>query len=491
MRRSGKMILLLLAAVALCGGYLAVQHFSQKETVEAEDVQIALLDAEADEVTGLSWALDGETVSLQKADGRWTLDGDPDFPVDQEAARKLAEAVAGLTASRQLTGVETLADYGLEEPTFAVTVTLADGEWRLISQGALNALSGDAYVQVSGDDSVYIASDAPADAFDMTRSDLLAMEALPEIGDAMRIELTSPERGLALRCRSAGSGNYVDEATDRAMDGDAVEALIEALNAIDWTGCVSYAATDAERTQFGLDEPTARVRVSFSTERESGGDDGETTVESGEYALLLGGTSSDDGSVYAATAVDSPMIYTIGSEDARQIYDALDGGLESAKVFSADWDDVAEIRVRTGDGEMRIERDAASPDGANEQAETTAEPEATVEDTAEAEPESTEQPESTEVPEAQSAWLLDGQRVDAELWTRFTEAIDALESTAADEEGAGDALLSVEIELADGAVQSAEFLDSGADAYAIRGEAKAVDAAEIDALLRVLRHLAK
>ncbi|MDO4357698.1 MAG: DUF4340 domain-containing protein, partial [Clostridia bacterium] len=369
MKRSGKMILLLLVAVALCGGYLAVQNLAQKEVVEAEDVQIKLLTAEADEVTGMSWALDGETVSLEKADGQWVLDGEPDFPVNQEAAQKLAQAVADLTANRQLTGVETLSDYGLEEPTFAVTVTMADGEWRLISQGERNALSGDAYVQISGDESVYIVSDAPADAFDVTRSDLLAMETLPEIGDVMRIELTSPERALSLRYRSAGSGNYVDEATDRAMDDDAVEALIETLKSIEWTGCVSYAASDEERMQFGLDEPTAQVKVSFSTEQESGEDDGETVLESGEYSLLLGGTSSDGGSVYAAAAADSGMVYTVSSEDAQKIYDALDGGLESARVFSVDWDDVAQIRVSVGDSQLLIERgaqDEAQPEATEE-----------------------------------------------------------------------------------------------------------------------------
>ncbi|MDO4355522.1 MAG: hypothetical protein Q4E13_03290, partial [Clostridia bacterium] len=91
---------------------------------------------------------------------------------------------------------------------------------------------------------------------------------------------------------------------------------------------------------------------------------------------------------------------------------------------------------------------------------------------------------------AQSEWQIGGQSVDAELWTRFTEAIDALEGAATEAEGAGDELLSVEIELSDGAVQSAEFLDTDADAYAIRGEAKSVEAAKIDEILRILRHLA-
>ena len=468
MKRSGKMILLLLVAVALCGGYLAVQHFSQKETVEAEDVQISLLNAEADDVNGLSWETDGEAVTLKKQDGLWRLDGDDAFPVDQDAAQQLANSVANLTASRRLTGVETLSDYGLEQPTFAVTVTLADGDWHLISQGSINALSGDAYVQVSGDSDVYITSDAPADAFDLGREDLLAMEPLPEIADAMQLDLSTPERTQTLRYVASSADSFEDAETGRPMDADAISTFVDALNAITWTGCVSYDAGDDARTQFGLDEPTAQVRVRYTTETASDADDGETTVEEGEYTLLLGGASSDDGSVYAATSADSPMIYTISSADAQAIYDAIDGGLESNRVFFADWDDVMTVRATAGDMQLTITR---------------------------AEPTATDAPEAAAEPEeaaaaSDSGWQVNGQTVDEALWNRLTDAMDALESAEADADGAGDAILTIGIEQADGTTQRVTFLD-GLDSYAIQGEPRTVDAAKIDEILRILRHLAK
>lgn len=480
MKRSGKLILLLLVAVLLCGGYLAVQHFTQKETVETEEVEIALLNAEADDVVELSWALDGETVSLQKTDAGWTMEGDGAFPVDQTTARQLADDMAGLTANRQLTGVETLSDYGLEEPTFAVTVTLADGSWYLISQGSLNALSNDAYVQISGDDSVYVVSDAPADSFDLGLEDLMALEVLPEIGDVMDVHLSTPEKELTVRYQAAGSDAYVDVDTGKQMDADAVNALIDALGAIDWTGCISYAATDEERIACGLDEPTAEVRVTFTSEL--AGEDGETTLETGEYGLLLGGTSSDDGSVYAATAADSSMIYTISSDDAQTIYDALDGGLESAKVFSVDWEDVAQVRATVAGEELVIARAADEPEAAGT-AEAAPDEEAT-EATADAETAGAD-----EAADTAAAWLANGMAVDAEMWARFTEAVDALETTEAESEGEGDVLLTLAIERSDGMIQSAEILDSSADAYALAGEARTLDAAAIDEIVRILRHL--
>lgn len=457
MKRSGKMILLLLVAVALCGGYLAVQHFSQKETVEAEDVQISLLNAEADDVTGLAWETDGEAVTLKKQDGLWRLDGDDAFPVDQDAAQQLAQSVANLTASRRLTGVETLSDYGLEQPTFAVTVTLADGDWHLISQGSINALSGDAYVQVSGDSDVYITSDAPADAFDMGREDLLAMEPLPEIADVMQMDLSTPEGTQSLRYIASGTDSYEDADTGRPMDADAVSTFVDTLNAIAWTGCVSYDAGDEERIQFGLDEPTVEVRVHYTVETASDADDGETVAADGEYVLLLGGTSSDDGSVYAATAADSAMVYTISSADAQAIYDAIDGGLESNRVFFADWDDVTTVRASAGDMQLTIARAAAEVD---------------------------------EPDESPSGWQVNGQPVDAELWSRLTDALDALESAEADAADAGDAILTIEIDQEDGTTQRVTFLD-GLDSYPIQNEPRAVDAARIDEILRILRHLAK
>ena len=594
MKRSGKMILLLLVAVALCGGYLAVQNLSQKETVAAEDVQISLLNAEADDVTGLSWETDGAAVTLKKQDGVWRMDGDDAFPVDQDAAQKLAQSVANLTANRRLSGVETLSDYGLEQPTFAVTVTLADGDWHLISQGALNALSGDAYVQVSGSEDVYIVSDAPADAFDLGREDLLAMESLPEIADAMQLELSTPERAQTLRYRAAGTDSYEDAETGRLMDADAVASFIDALNAINWTGCVSYSAGDAERTRFGLDEPTAEVRVRYAADADDGdaaengdaaaasddataSDDG--AADTGEFVLLLGGTSSDDGSVYAATSADSAMIYTISSADAQAIYDAIDGGLESNRVFFADWDAATAVRVTAGGMQLTIARGAAEPaeaDGAdataepkangvaatataaasdaeatagseNDEAEEPAatataaasgatatagskndegeepaatataaasdaaattgseaeaeangadaltEAEATGEadetDATAAEADATADSEATAAAEP-SAWRVNGQPVDEELWSRLTDALDALESAEAETTQTGDAILTIEIDQDGGATQRAVFLD-GVDSYAIQSEPRAVDAARIDEILRILRHLAK
>ena len=549
MKRSGKMILLLLVAVALCGGYLAVQHLSQKEIVAAEDVQISLLNAEADDVTGLSWETDGAAVTLKKQDGVWRMDGDDAFPVDQDAAQKLAQSVANLTANRRLSGVETLSDYGLEQPTFAVTVTLADGDWHLISQGALNALSGDAYVQVSGSEDVYIVSDAPADAFDLGREDLLAMESLPEIADAMQLELSTPERAQTLRYRAAGTDSYEDAETGRLMDADAVASFIDTLNAINWTGCVSYSAGDAERTRFGLDEPTAEVRVRYAADADDGdaaengdaaaasddataSDDG--AADTGEFVLLLGGTSSDDGSVYAASSADSAMIYTISSADAQAIYDAIDGGLESNRVFFADWDAATAVRVTAGDMQLTIARSAAEP-AEDDEAEATAEPEepaatataaasgATATAGSEAEAETTgadalteaeataDEPEATgEADEAEatadeadttadseataaaepSEWRVNGQPVDEALWSRLTDALDALESADSEADRTGDAIATIEIDQDGGATQRAVFLD-GVDSYAIQSEPRAVDAARIDEILRILRHLAK
>ena len=80
--------------------------------------------------------------------------------------------------------------------------------------------------------------------------------------------------------------------------------------------------------------------------------------------------------------------------------------------------------------------------------------------------------------------------MDEALWNRLTDAMDALESAEADADGAGDAILTIGIEQADGTTQRVTFLD-GLDSYAIQGEPRTVDAAKTDEILRILRHLTK
>ena len=471
MKRSTKMILLLMVAVALCCGYLAVQNFAQKETVETADVSYPLLNEQA--VTAMTWTDGDETYTLEKQDDVWSLTGNEDFPVDQDAAQDMADELESMTASRQLTGVESLADYGLENPVFTVTVTLEDGSEVTISQGNENSLASQDYVQVSGDDSVYMVSDAPADVFDVSLDDLMTIEDLGTVADISTIVLKTPTTEHTFRFASGATTRYIEEETGKLLDTELVESFAADAAAIEWSSVVSYSATDEELVAYGLDDPVTALYITSTDETEDA--DGETVNITHEFSLLLGGFTSDSSEVYAM--IDGGrMIYTIAEEDANPIFKALQGSLESNLALVVDWDDLTEITLMMGADAVTVSK--TSVEAAVEvDAEGEAEADEESDDTAEAETEIVDQ------------WQMDGVAVDEELLERAIDLLQTLETSAADEGSAAEDYLTLAFVEADGDTVTLTVQDTGADAYGVSGEAKTVPAATIDEVARLFRHL--
>lgn len=455
MKRSTKMILLLMLAAALACCYLAVQNFSIKETVQTETTDYPLL-SEGD-AAGIRWNAGGEEIALRLTDGVWKLEEDGAFPVDQKKAADIAEEICDLTATRQLTGVESLEDYGLAEPLFSVTVDMADGTQTVIYQGSENSLSGQTYVQVSGDDSVYLVDDAPSDILDADRDDLIAMESVAEIGDVMTIEMSS--HNTLHTIRYASGDRYYDPETDRTMDAQAVSDFIDLLTGIEWTGVASYSATADDKENWLLTDPVAKVVVSSTVEETL--EDGSADIQVVEYTLIIGNETEDGESVYAMIDPDSTMVYTLGTDDAYAVFDALKGGLESTQVISVNWDELTGLSLICGDKTVTAEKVAVEAS----------------DDTEDSDAEAAEQ------------WQVGGVAVDGEKWSRVQTMIDEMEFTETDDISDAAEYAVLRFETADGTAVTLTFLDASAEAYAIAGEAKSVPASEIDELLRLLRHL--
>ena len=499
MKRSTKLILLLMVAVALGCGYLAVQNFSEKETVETADASYPLLD-EA-QVVGMSWSNGEETFTLEKQDDAWVLAGEPDFPMNQTVAADMAAAMEGLTATRQLTGVESLEDYGLDAPLFTVTLTLADGSALTVEQGDENALSSQHYVKVSGDDSVYLVSDAPANTFALDREDMMATEALGTVGDLSTIVLKTPTSEQTFRYEPDASDRYVNADTGKLMDTEAVESFAEAAAAIQWTGVVSYTVDDEALIAYGLDEPMTELYITSSGETED--ENGDEVYTTYEYSLLLGGFTSQGDEVYAMVK-DGSMIYTIAESDANPIFQAVQGSLESNQALAVDWDNLSSMSLMQGSETITVNRrtataatsdaDAQTAETADSDAEATAEAEETADAEAAAEVEETADAEADETADAEAdestdQWQVDGVDVDAEQVTRIIDLLSALETSDIDAPSDASDYLTLAFVEADGATVTMTLQDESADAYAVAGEAKTVPAAAIDEVARLMRHL--
>ena len=247
MNRGKKTLLVLLAlGVAACGAIGARQP-DRKETVRETAGSFILTQKTADDLIGLSWTGDGETISFRCADGVWTAQDASDPPARQETFAFLSETVLSLKATRRLENVGSLADYGLDKAAFTVTADWKDGTSTVYYMGGATPFADGYYLALSGESgTVYTVAASLAESFEATRQEMTAPEKIMEISyDSLAYaefetgkgtcSFTAPDAGNA-EGEGADDGTFRDlwsqvnaleaaEKTESLPEGDRVLAI--------------------------------------------------------------------------------------------------------------------------------------------------------------------------------------------------------------------------------------------------------------------------
>ncbi len=246
--------------------------------------------------------------------GLWTLAGDPDFPLDQNACRGLADRLRMLAPVRSVSDAQK-AQVGLDEPACTVTAEDAQGERHVFTIGAKN--ERDALYYLGLDDAVYLIEPADAAAFFVTPYDLASDERPPILDAACVLSLsvrthtgqwhytlTSTQDGYTVQ------GTLLDAADpERIYPADPVQAmeLYKACAALYLYDCVEYRALDDSALEaYGLRTPTARAALVY---REKDDPEEHTRV------WLFGARA--DGRIYAQLE-GSNRIYTADASEAAR-----------------------------------------------------------------------------------------------------------------------------------------------------------------------------
>lgn len=87
-----------------------------------------ITDIESTEVASLTLDTGGGTLAFTRdSEGHWTLDGDADFPLDQDIVSRMSNTICALTTEWSITAPEADSVYGLDRPNAVVTLTATDG----------------------------------------------------------------------------------------------------------------------------------------------------------------------------------------------------------------------------------------------------------------------------------------------------------------------------------------------------------------------------
>lgn len=317
MKTKKRTLVVLLVLILALGGALFWMNRSNTQAEEAASAaaegNIPLSSFAAGDLEKIQYTYQGETLTLDYDSGRWTLEEDPDYHLDESACSTMVTALAALNAKRQLTA-QPGEDYGLNDPAVTVTVTAA-GETNTFAFGAENTVTGDLYVQKAGDDAVYAVPGNKAACFELTKADLFGSfnPAGLTVSALEKVSITTGSGTLALTAVSepadssasseesdSDSASYqtvwrLDGSPETDLDSDAVQNLLSAL-----AGYVSAQVTDANPAAYGFDVPLAAVQAETAggtvTLRYASNTDGYWMMQDG------------DGSVYA---VDVSTVNTI------------------------------------------------------------------------------------------------------------------------------------------------------------------------------------
>lgn len=166
-----------LIGVALLLAILLAVYFGM-DLIGGEEEEEVLFFSRMNPEEIQSVAVNGETNNyvLEREGDQWICPELPDDEISESQVEYKLDIVAEIEAVRKLeVSEDSMASYGLENPAFTMTFTMADGSTRIIRIGNL-APDGNDYAMIEGDPCVYTISTTVQLALDVSPDTLIQVE---------------------------------------------------------------------------------------------------------------------------------------------------------------------------------------------------------------------------------------------------------------------------------------------------------------------------
>ena len=457
-----KTVKLVSAVVVLgvaCGAYAGVNSYvSSQEAKEAEkeDKSVDLISLKADDVTAVSFKADDADVEFDKKDDTWTKKSDADFPVNQDTVDNAVKGVASLTADQEISDVEDLSQYDLDDPQNTIILTTADGD--TILQVGMESSNNQYYVKKADDDkNVYLVSSTSLEPFMGGLYDFAESGTFPSVTSATITDVkVDKEDGYELTQDADNLFWNVSDGKDtEKADTTKAGNVTSAIGSLAYDKFVDYNCTDDAK--YGFDDPYAVVTVKYTEEEAVESDeedaDSEESTESSEentdadsdtaesadaseedssedeqetrtiektLTIYVGDETGDDRYVKVD---DSKEVYTITKDSLTDILDSIISDFYSLTVNYVSVNDLDSLEVKSDDGDhtVSVVRETAKAEDEEESDTDTSDEENTDESSAETSDESSADVDSSEdsTETTTTSYELDGEELDESAFTTF------------------------------------------------------------------------
>lgn len=352
MKKKGKMaaclilLVLLLAVLVVLTKKNSTADADSSSSDSGADAE-KVVDFSKDDVTALSFQINGETVSFTKTAGDddtdiWTYDQEDGFPLDESKITSVLSSLSSMTAERVIEDdeIDSMADFGLETPSQDVVVTAGD-EKTTIHVGDKNSLSR-YYIYLNDDTSkVYLVSTSLETMFPSDMMEWATTESMPSVTAENITKLqVEGENGYTLtkEVSAADSALQTDEwqvvdadGAAHGGDADSIGTMTSAVASLSFGDLVTYNASDL--SQYGLDQPKTTIRVHYTEEQEVETDDtttADTSSDSTADSASSDSTATSSSSETTTVTVEKDLVLYVGNanEDGGSYYVKLDGSNE-------------------------------------------------------------------------------------------------------------------------------------------------------------------
>ena len=458
-KKTVKLVSAVVVLGVLCAAYEGVNFYvtsqEEKET-EENDTSVDLVSLEADDITAVSFTADQNKVEFDKKDDSWTEKSDANFPVNQDTVDSAVKGVASLTADQEISDVEDMSQYDLDNPQNTITLTTADGDTSL--QIGMESSNNQYYVKKEDDDkNVYLVSSSSIEPFMGTLYDFAESGTFPSVTSATITDVKVDKENSYELTQDADNlfWNVSDGKTTEKADTTKAGTVTSAIGSLAYDKFVDYNCTDDSK--YGFDDPYAVITVKYTEEEavESDEDSEESTDADTEESTTDADTSEDaDASDEDSSedeqetqTVEKTLTIYVGDEtgddryvkvdDSREVYtitkdsltDILDStmsdfynltvsyvssnDLDSLEVQSADGDHTINIVTETVKAEDEDTTDDTDSDTTDESSTETSDESST--DTDSSDESSSDDEEETTT----TTYKLDGEDLDESTFTTF------------------------------------------------------------------------
>ena len=346
-KKTVKLVSAVVVLGVLCAAYEGVNFYvtsqEEKET-EENDTSVDLVSLEADDITAVSFTADQNEVEFDKKDDSWTEKSDANFPVNQDTVDSAVKGVASLTADQEISDVEDMSQYDLDNPQNTITLTTADGDTSL--QIGMESSNNQYYVKKEDDDkNVYLVSSSSIEPFMGTLYDFAESGTFPSVTSATITDVKVDKENSYELTQDADNlfWNVSDGKTTEKADTTKAGTVTSAIGSLAYDKFVDYNCTDDSK--YGFDDPYAVITVKYTE------DEQETQTVEKTLTIYVGDETGDDRYVKVD---DSKEVYTITKDSLTDILDSTMADFYNLTVSYVSSNDLDSLKVQSADGDHTI-----------------------------------------------------------------------------------------------------------------------------------------